>query len=172
MDASPPVGQHLGIEPDEGALMTDWIAEHVALTWLAGAVLLAVIELMSMDFVLLMFALGALAAAGVTALGAPLWLAITVFAVVSVALLSLLRPALLQRLHSGPTLATGFANLVGKSALVLQPVDARDGRVRIGNDEWSARTADPRTIDVGVEARVVAIDGATAVVTAATEEMS
>jgi membrane protein implicated in regulation of membrane protease activity len=153
--------------------MIDWIAEHAALTWLAIAVLLAVVELMSMDFVLLMFALGALAAAGATLLGVPLWLAIAVFAVVSVALLFLLRPALLNRLHSGPTLATGFANLVGRNALVLQAVDSRDGRVRIGSDEWSARTSDAQPIDVGVEARVLAIDGATAVVTAVhTEEKS
>ncbi|HJR89167.1 MAG TPA: NfeD family protein [Aeromicrobium sp.] len=146
--------------------MFDWIAEHAALTWLAVAVLLAVVELLSMDFVLLMFALGALAAAGATMLGAPLWLAVAVFAVVSVALLFLLRPALLQRLHSGPTLATGFSNLVGMNALVLQPVDARDGRVRIGAEEWSARTNGAETIDVGVETRVVSIEGATAVVTA------
>lgn len=169
MDGTPRVGQHLGIELDEGAAMIDWIAEHAALTWLAVAVLLAVVELLSMDFVLLMFALGALTAAGATVLGAPLWLAVAVFAGVSFALLFLLRPALLHRLHSGPTLATGFANLVGKNALVLRSVDARDGRVRIGSDEWSARTADAQTIDVGVEARVVAIDGATAVVTAVTE---
>jgi len=159
----------LVIEPDEGAAMIDWIAEHAALTWLAVAVLLAVIELVSMDFVLLMFALGALAAAGATVLGAPLWFAVAVFAAVSFALLFLLRPTLLQRLHSGPTLATGFSNLVGRSALVLQPVDSRDGRVRIGSEEWSARTADAQAIDVGVEARVVAIDGATAVVTALSE---
>ena len=55
---------------------------------------------------------------------------------------------------------------------MLRSVDSRDGRVRIGSDEWSARTADAHTIDVGVEARVVAIDGATAVVTALTEEKS
>jgi membrane protein implicated in regulation of membrane protease activity len=153
--------------------MTDWIVEHAALTWLAIAVLLSIVELLSMDFVLLMFALGALAAAGATLLGAPLWLAIAVFAVVSVALLFLLRPALLHRLHSGPTLATGFSNLVGRNALVLLSVDSRTGRVQIGSDEWSARTSDAQTIDVGVEARVVAIDGATAVVTAVhTEEKS
>ena len=152
--------------------MTDWIAEHAALTWLGIAVLLAVVEMLSMDFVLLMFGLGALAAAAATVLGAPLWMAVAVFAVVSVALLFLLRPPLLRRLHSGPTLATGFSNLVGQRALVLQPVSERDGRVRIGSEEWSARTSDMQAIDAGHEARVVAIDGATAVVTADTEEKS
>jgi membrane protein implicated in regulation of membrane protease activity len=153
--------------------MTDWIAEHAALAWLTGAVLLAVVELLSLDFVLLMFGLGALAAAIVTFFGAPLWLAVAVFAMVSVALLFLLRPALLHRLHSGPTLATGFSNLVGKDALVLQAVGPRGGRVQIGSDEWSARTNGTESIDAGAEVRVVSIDGATAVVTAVlTEEKS
>jgi membrane protein implicated in regulation of membrane protease activity len=153
--------------------MTDWIASHAALAWLAASVVLAVVELLSMDFVLLMFGLGALAAATVTVLGPPQWLAVAVFAVVSIALLFLLRPALLQRLHSGPTLATGFSNLVGQSALVLQSVDSREGRVRIGAEEWSARTPDHHAIEAGVEALVIAIDGASAVVTAEhTEEQS
>lgn len=153
--------------------MTDWIAEHAALTWLAVAVILAIVELLSMDFVLLMFGLGALAAACATVLGAPLWVAVAVFAVVAIALLFLLRPPLLRRLHSGPTLATGFTNLVGQGALVLQAVNARGGRVLIGSEEWSARTPDHQTIEPGVEALVIAIDGATAVVTAVnTEEQS
>ncbi|MFL6091240.1 MAG: NfeD family protein [Aeromicrobium sp.] len=146
--------------------MTHWIAEHAALTWLAIAVLLAVVELLSLDFVLLMFGLGALAASVATVFGAPLWLAVAIFAIASIALLFVLRPALLHRLHSGPTLATGFSNLVGRDALVLQTVGPRAGRVQIGGEEWSARTNDHESIDPGIETRVVAIDGATAVITA------
>jgi membrane protein implicated in regulation of membrane protease activity len=150
----------------EGTSMTGWIAEHAALTWLAGAVLLALIELLSLDFVLLMFGLGALVASVVTFFAAPLWFAVATFALVSGALLFLLRPALVRRLHSGPTLPTGFSNLVGKDALVLEAVGPRHGRVQIGSEEWSARTDGSESIDEGVEARVVAIDGATAVVSA------
>jgi membrane protein implicated in regulation of membrane protease activity len=152
--------------------MTDWIAQHVALTWLAAAVLLAVVELMSLDFVLLMFAFGALSGAIVASAGGPLWLQVAVFAADTLLLLLVFRPALLQRMHSGPTLPTGFQNLVGKDALVLEPVGPRDGRVRIGSDEWSARTNGTETIGAGVEARVVTIDGATAVVTAVLGEES
>lgn len=150
--------------------MIDWISEHVGLTWLAAAVLLAVIELASLDFVLLMFAFGALSGAIVAAAGGPLWLQLAVFAGESLLLLLVFRPALVSKLHSGPTLATGFQNLIGKDALVLEPVGPRDGRVRIGSEEWSARTDGTETIDAGAEARVVTIDGATAVVTALTEE--
>jgi membrane protein implicated in regulation of membrane protease activity len=148
----------------------NWISEHVALTWLAVAVLLGVIELASLDFVLLMFAFGSLSAAIVAGVGGPLWLQIAVFAGESLLLLLAFRPTLLHKVHSGPTLATGFQNLIGKGALVLEPVGPRDGRVRIGAEEWSARTDGTEIIDVGVEARVVTIDGATAVVTALSEE--
>jgi membrane protein implicated in regulation of membrane protease activity len=150
--------------------MAGWIAGHAALTWLAVAVVLAVVELVSLDFVLLMFGLAALAASVVTFFGAPLWLAVGVFALVAIWLLFLLRPAILHRLHSGPTLATGFSNLVGRDALVLQSVGPRGGRVQIGSEEWTARTNGDESIEPGVEARVIAIDGATAVVTAVLTE--
>lgn len=143
--------------------MINWIAEHLGLTWLAVAVALAVTELLSLDFVLLMLAVGALAASVLAGLGASLWITVIAFVLVSGALLLVVRPPLVARMHAGPTLPTGFQNLVGQSALVVLPVDERDGRVRIGSDEWSART-EQGTIAVGVEARVVRIDGATAVV--------
>ena len=84
--------------------MIDWLADHAWVTWVGIAVVLAVVELMSLDLVLLMFALGALGAAVVAGLGGPVWLALLVFAVVSTALLFLVRPPLVERLHAGPTL--------------------------------------------------------------------
>ena len=144
--------------------MTDWILHHPGLFWLAIAVALALAELLSLDFVLLMLAVGALVASVVAAIGVPAWAAVLVFILASGTLLALVRPPLVTRLHSGPTLSHGFQNLVGKPALVLSPGGQRDGRVRIGSEEWSARTDGP-PIDVGIEARVVRIEGATAVVT-------
>ena len=43
--------------------MIDWIRDHAAATWIGIAVVLAIVEMLSLDLVLLMFALGALAAA-------------------------------------------------------------------------------------------------------------
>ncbi|RYJ07203.1 MAG: NfeD family protein, partial [Actinomycetales bacterium] len=87
--------------------MIDWFSDHAWVTWVGIAVLLAVAELLSLDLVLLMFAVGALGAAVVAGLGGPLWLAIAVFAVVVVALLTLVRPPLVEKLHAGPTLQVG-----------------------------------------------------------------
>ncbi|KQY59345.1 hypothetical protein ASD11_07185 [Aeromicrobium sp. Root495] len=146
--------------------MIDWFSDHAWVTWVGIAVLLAVAELLSLDLVLLMFAVGALGAAVVAGLGGPLWLAIAVFAVVVVALLTLVRPPLVEKLHAGPTLQVGHQSLVGSTAVVLEPVGSFDGRVRLGGELWSARTDDAAQIGEGAQAYVVAIDGATAVVSA------
>ena len=145
--------------------MIDWLSDHAWVGWIGIAVLLSVVELMSLDLVLLMFAIGALGAAVVAGLGGPLWLAILVFAVVSVAFLFFVRPPLVQRLHAGPTLQTGHQNLVGRDVLVIEPVDSRSGRVQLASEIWSARTDGSETFDTGAEVRVVRIDGATPVVT-------
>ena len=146
--------------------MIDWIREHAAATWLGIAVVLAVVEMLSLDLVLLMFALGALAAAVAAGLGAPVWVAMLVFALVSVGLLFFVRPTVVAKLHAGPTLATGHQGLVGKSAVVAEPVDKHGGRVKLSGEVWSARAAsDDQSFDTGTEVLVTSIDGATAVVT-------
>jgi membrane protein implicated in regulation of membrane protease activity len=60
---------------------------------------------------------------------------------------------------------TGAAALEGAKAIVLQRVDGRGGRVKIGGEEWSARSyvADEE-FDVGAEVEVAQIQGATALV--------
>ncbi|MHB8275729.1 MAG: NfeD family protein, partial [Dermatophilaceae bacterium] len=54
---------------------------------------------------------------------------------------------------------------VGRTAMVLQTVTEHDGRVKLGGETWSARTApDSATCLPGQEVRVVSIEGATAIV--------
>lgn len=59
-----------------------WITEHPALAWLALALALAAFEVASIDFVFLMFVVGALAGALAAALGAPFVLQVVVAVVV------------------------------------------------------------------------------------------
>jgi len=146
--------------------MIDWIRDHAAATWIGVAVVLALVEMMSLDLVLLMFALGALAAAVTAGLGAPFWVAILVFALVALGLLFFVRPPMVAKLHAGPTLSTGHQGLIGKSAVVAEPVDKHGGRVKLAGEVWSARaTSETETFDTGTEVLVTRIDGATAVVT-------
>lgn len=136
------------------------------LWWVGGALLLGVLEMLSLDLVLIMFAGGALAGGVASALGAPVWLQVVVAAVTSVVLLVALRPWLLQRLKSRmPLEETNARALVGRQAVVVTPVDARGGRVKLAGEVWSARAADENASFVpGDEVEVSRIEGATAVV--------
>lgn len=147
-----------------------WIIEHPALAWLALALGLAAFEVLSIDFVFLMFVGGALAGAGAAGLGAPFAVQVLVGVVVSLVLLGVVRPFVMRRIHGGDPVRTGAAALVGKPAVVVETVTQSDGRVKIEGEVWSARSAPAGTSGVtaallpGEPARVVAIDGATAVV--------
>lgn len=143
-----------------------WIGDHPWVGWISAAVALSIIELLSLDLVLLMFAIGALAAAAAAGLGAPLWLCIATFGVVSLAMLAFARPKIARRLHDGPSIITGHQSLVGHTAVVERPVSAHSGRVMLSGETWTARTDNPDDVfEPPTEVTVVRIEGATAVVT-------
>jgi membrane protein implicated in regulation of membrane protease activity len=62
-------------------------------------------------------------------------------------------------------LRTGTAALPGRSAVVVDRVDATGGRVKIGGEVWSARAFDERQVlEPGTKVQVAEIEGATALV--------
>lgn len=136
------------------------------LWWLGAALVLGVVEMLTVDLIFLMFAGGALAAGGVALLGGPLWAQLLSFAVVSTVLLVAVRPWALGYLkRSTPDTVTNIAAHVGRTAEVLIDVTDRAGRVKLVGEVWTARTAEPGTVlPAGTTVLVVRIDGATAVV--------
>jgi membrane protein implicated in regulation of membrane protease activity len=134
--------------------------------WAIVAVLLAIGEIFTPGlFFLGPIALAALASTVVAALGGAIWLQIVVFGVGSFAAVGLLRPVARRHLTMPRAIRTGAAALEGAKAVVLQRVDGRGGRVKIGGEEWSARSYMPdEEFDVGTEVEVVQIQGATALV--------
>ena len=137
------------------------------LLWLVVGLVLVAAELVSGEFVLLMLGGGALAAAGAALVAGPA-VSAAVFAVASVLLLLGLRPALRRRLdRSVPHTPSRVEAVVGGTATVVARVDGHGGRVRIGDDEWSARSYDEhQVIEPGERVTVVRIAGATALVLA------
>ena len=137
------------------------------LLWLVVGLVLVAAELVSGEFVLLMLGGGALAAAGAALVAGPA-VSAAVFAVASVLLLLGLRPALRRRLdRSVPHTPSRVEAVVGGTATVVARVDGHGGRVRIGDDEWSARSFDEaQVIEPGERVTVVRIAGATALVLA------
>lgn len=147
--------------------LAEWFANNAWAAWLGLALLLAGVETLSADFVFLMLAGAALAAAG-SALFLPVAGQLAVAAVVAVALLMIVRPVVRRRLiDSTPPPPPGYERYIGERAFVLDPVTTHAGRVKIDGEEWSARyesgdNALPAA--VGSEVEVVGIDGATLIV--------
>lgn len=141
----------------------EWLGENAWAAWLALAMVLGVAELFSLDLILVMLATGALAGALTGAIGAPVVLQILVAAGASVAMLGLVRPNLVKRLHTGPDLQLGHSKLVGREALVTEAVTTDNpGRVKLAGEIWSARPYDERmTIAAGETVEVLAMKGAT-----------
>ena len=144
----------------------DWLSDNLWAGWLGLAVVFGSLELLSLDLFLVMLAGGALVGAVTDLLGGPLPLQIILALVTSVALLGLIRPSVVQRLHSGPTLKVGAEALIGKRATVLRELThSAPGRVKIGGDEWTAVPYDEDDrIEAGEVVDVVQIKGATAYV--------
>ena len=137
-----------------------------AVIWLIVALGLAGTEALTGDMFLLMLGGGALAAAGSSwLLDLPLWADGAVFLVVSVLLLSLVRPLLRRRLTPPKSLSIGIEALEGKRALVLDHVAHDAGQVKVDGQVWTARPLnDGDEFEPGEQVTVMRIEGATAVV--------
>lgn len=135
-----------------------------ALIWLIVGILLVVAEVLSGDFVLVMLGAAALAAAGVTALGAGDLVSVLVFAASSVGLIVGARPMLKKRLQLGSDIKMHHEALLGSEAVAVSRVDRHGGQVKIGGEVWSARTLNGTVVEEGEAVTVVEISGATAVV--------
>ena len=133
--------------------------------WLIGAVGLGIPLVLTAMPEFGMLSAGAVAGAIVAALGGGTVAQVLVFAVVSVALIAVVRPIANRHRAQRPQLATGIEALKGKQAVVLERVDASGGRIKLAGEIWSARALDTdRAYEVGQEVDVVDIEGATAIV--------
>lgn len=146
--------------------LTDWLGDHAWALWLSLAFLLAVAEIVSLDLVLIMLAVGALAGA-VVAVAAPdlWWLQVLTAAGVSVGMLALLRPTLLAKVRNMPGYRSSTAKMVGSSGVALSQIDRSGGEIKVDGQSWSARPySTDVVIDAGTDIEVYEIDGAIAVV--------
>ncbi len=136
------------------------------LWWLIGATALGIGLVITAMPELGMLAVGAVTAALVSGVfGGGAVAQVVVFAVVSTALIAVVRPIARRHRTQHPGLATGVDALKGKQAVVLERVDGSGGRIKLAGEVWSARALDTdRAYDVGQEVDVVDIEGATAIV--------
>jgi len=146
--------------------LTDWLGANPWALWLTLAVLLGVAETLSMDFVLIMIAVGAVAGAVLGAIEPSMWyFQILAAGVVSVGLLALARPTLMRHVNELPGYRSSTDKMVGSSGVATSDITGDGGEIKVDGQTWTARVYTPRTvITKGTEIEVYEIDGAIAVV--------
>lgn len=137
--------------------------------WLLAALFFAVGEMANPGtFFLLPFAVGALAAAAVGIVDAPLAVEWAVFVAVSIGSLVALRPLARRLDRNANDDGVGSRRLLGQEATVVTEIpgtgDAGLGLVRVGREEWRAESTDGSMIPIGAQVRVADIRGTRVVV--------
>ena len=144
------------------------VLNYAWIIWLALIMVFVIVEMFTLEFTFLMIALGSLGGLLSGLVGVPWWGQIIVAAVLSLLLLTVLKPPLLQALKKGGDPAKSNTDAVlGLDGVVVIPLTLGSGQVRLANGEtWSARLPHPANNELALGAHVTVemIDGATVIV--------
>ena len=148
------------------ALWQQIIGNSVNIMWFIAMVALMIVEFSTVSLTCIWFALGALAALIAALCGAPLWLQIVWFLVVSVLALIATRP-LVKKYINGKTTPTNADMLMGQTCVVMEPISnlSETGAVKIGGKVWTARSDDGTVFAPGEKVIAVRIEGVKLIVT-------
>jgi len=139
-----------------------------AILWIVIGIALAIAEAFTATLLIIFFAVGAFAAAGAAALGAPFLVQAIVFALASGVSVAALRPIILR--HAKSALETGdtpfgIEAMQGSHGTVMEEVDGEHGMIKLEGEIWQARSFDGTEKYLpGERVRVVKVIGATAIV--------
>ena len=135
-----------------------WASEVGAISWLAVALVAAILEISVPHFGCAFISAGAIAAAAAAFFGFGVGAQVGTFVVVMTVSLIALRQNLLSRL-GGQGVPSRTEPLVGRQGQVTHEVDPTlgTGRINVGGEDWAARSHEP--LPIGTRVRVVAADG-------------
>jgi membrane protein implicated in regulation of membrane protease activity len=147
----------------------DFIVQYGWVLWVALILVFVIFELITVNFVFLMLAVGSIGGLIAELVGAPLWVQFIVAAVVSVLLLFTVRPPLLRALKKGGDPARSNVDaLIGQSGEVTTAFVGGVGHAKLANGEtWTARLSPASgapELALGDKVIVLTIEGATAIV--------
>lgn len=129
--------------------------------WLVLLVAFSAAEAMTVGLVSLWFALGSLCALLMSLFIENIWAEISIFLLVSIVTLLLLRPLMNRYFSEKDMKHTNLDLVVGADGVVLEEIDnlfAR-GQVKVRGQVWSARSQSGQTISAGTIITVLRIEG-------------
>lgn len=135
--------------------------KEMAFVWLIAMIALFIIEAVTVNLVTIWFAFGALAALIACLAGGELWLQIVLFTVVTLVTLVPTRKIAKKLLKDKKGHATNADRAIGKSCIVTQSIDNVNGTgaVKCLGVEWSARSENGESFNVGDVVTAVKIEG-------------
>lgn len=135
------------------------------IVWLIAVVVFAVAEIVTFQLVAIWFAVGAVGSMVACSFGAPFWVQLLVFGVVSLILFFLTRP-FVKRFIKVKHERTNADRLIGRTAIVTENISNLESRgtVTISGVTWAARSEDGSEIPEGEKAVIRQIEGSKLIV--------
>ncbi|WP_312353742.1 NfeD family protein [Aminipila sp.] len=148
-----------------------YIAGNWPVIWVIIAIIFGIIEAVTMGLATIWFCGGAVAAALVAMIGAPVGVQFALFFIVSIVLLYFTRPIAQRKLNVSVEKTNSDA-LIGKIGFVTESINAFSmGQVKIEGKEWTAIAENRELVlDKGAKVTVCRIEGVKLVVAPASEQ--
>ncbi|MFW5799582.1 MAG: NfeD family protein [Spirochaetota bacterium] len=132
--------------------------------WIVVGVIFAIIEIFTPSFVSLAIGIASILTGLISLIpfvGAGLALQFTIFSVSMIGLIAVSRPIAKKLLGNNPKAITNVSAMIDKVGVVTIEIDndKSQGYVKIGGEEWSARSIDNEIIKVGEKVIVKRIEG-------------
>lgn len=139
--------------------------QYMAFIWFGIAVVTAIIEAAGPALVSIWFTGGAVTALVLALFGAPIWLQLAVFVVVTAVLLAATRP-IARKYVNARLQPTNADRIIGSICQVTEQIDNRVGRgeVYVDGKRWSARSDSDEPIAEGAEVEILRIEGVKVIV--------
>ena len=106
--------------------------------WLILGVVLLVVELLNAGFGIICFGFGAFIASLLAACGMNIYWQLTGFAIASFLSFLFIRPIMIKWLDGKKAAKTNLDTMIGRTATVIETIDAGKGRVAIDGTDWKA----------------------------------
>ena len=140
--------------------MIEYFSNNLWQFWTILCIVGLILELMSGDFFILCFSIGAFCSILASLCGAGFVAQIIIFAIASALSLWLVRPAMLKWLHKNEDQRPSNADaLIGREGRVSEDIpEDGHGRVAIDGDDWKAVSSNGQAIARGTKVRVIGRD--------------
>lgn len=133
--------------------------------WFAAVIVFAVVEVLTIQLTSIWLAIGAVAGMAACTFGAPLYVQLLAFAIVSLILLICTRP-FVRKFIKMKEVKTNADRLVGMTAIVTEDIcnEKAQGAVKISGITWTARSEDGSKIAAGEKVIIRKIEGSKLIV--------